>query len=96
MKKIIAEVMLLQDKSAYPRIYCVGEDGVEDEAVTYTLCDAVWELCGAPISELKELIEQVACVEGIPGDPKLADMSINDKLIWVRLPFSNLGGVCVE
>ena len=54
MKKIVAELILLNNKSIYPRVYCIDETGRENEAITVTLCDAIWELRGRPLLELKE------------------------------------------
>lgn len=96
MKKIIAEVKLLSNKSLYPRIYCIGHDGAEDEAVSLTLCDSLWELSGEPILELERLIEDAFSGKYIPRNPDLPDMSINEKLIWVRPPFANPGRICIS
>lgn len=96
MKKIIAEVMLLPNKSLYPRIYCIRHDGVEDEAISLTLCDSVWELSGEPILKLKGIIEDSFLGRYAPSNPDLPDMSINEKLIWVRPPFAVPGGVCIS
>lgn len=96
MKKIVAEVMLLKNKSLYPRLYCVREDGTEDEAVSLTLCDVVWELNGNPILELERLVDDACMERYIPVNPDLPDMSINDKLIWVRPPFAALGKICIS
>lgn len=96
MKKIIAEVRLLSNKSLYPMVYCIGHDGVEDEAVSQTLCDALWELSGEPILELERLIEDVSSGRYVPGNSDLPDMSINEKLIWVRPPFAVPGRIYIS
>lgn len=96
MKKVVAEVILLSNKSFYPRIYCIDQYGVEDDAVSMTLCEAVWELNGDPIAELEKLIKEAFVGIYSPNKPELPDMSINDKLIWVRPPFAVLGQVCIS
>lgn len=96
MKKIVAEVIRLSDSSLYPRVYCIDGHGIIDEEVTMTLCDVVWELHGQPLFELEQLIEDAQLQKYIPGNPDLADMSSNDKLIFVRPPFVNPGQICIS
>ncbi|MCH7310325.1 hypothetical protein [Acinetobacter sp. ANC 4805] len=89
MKKIIAELILLTNKSLYPIVYCLDDNGLQNEAISMTLCNAIWELRGKPLLELQRLINLVDSGECHPIDQSLADMSINDKLIWLR---SSLAG----
>lgn len=96
MKKIVAEVISLSNRSLYPRIYCIGDDGHEEQAVSLTLCDAVWELNGPPILELEEIARRAVEGQYVPENVDLPDFSINDKLIWVRPPFAELGQVCIS
>jgi len=96
MKKIVAEIVLLPNRCLYPRFYCVGQDGFEDEAVSTTLCDTIWELNGEPVAELEKLMKDALDGIYIPNRPELPDMSINGKLIWVRPPFAMLGQVCIS
>lgn len=96
MKKIVAELILLSNKSIYPRVYCIDETGRENEAITATLCDAIWELRGRPLLELKELINSFILGKYQPIDQELPDMSINDKFIWVRPPLANKSEICIS
>lgn len=96
MKKIVAEVMSLSNKSLYPRIYCVSDDGQEDQAVSLTLCDTVWELNGEPIRELERIAKNALEGRYVPDDINLPDFSINDKFIWIRPPFALVGQVCIS
>lgn len=96
MKKIVAELILLSNKSIYPRVYCIDETGRENEAITVTLCDAIWELRGRPLLELKELISSFILGKYQPIDQELPDMSINDKFIWVRPPLANKSEICIS
>lgn len=96
MKKIVAELILLSNKSIYPRVYCIDETGHEHEAITVTLCDVIWELRGRPLLELKELINNFILEKYYPIDQELPDMSINDKFIWVRSPLANKSEICIS
>ena len=88
--------ILLGNKSIYPRVYCIDETGRENEAITVTLCDAIWELRGRPLLELKELISSFILGKYQPVDQELPDMSINDKFIWVRPPLANKSEICIS
>ncbi|HFG6956478.1 hypothetical protein [Acinetobacter baumannii] len=96
MKKIVAELILLTNKSIYPRVYCIDEKGIENEAITLTLCDTIWELRGKPLLELKELINNSISGKYHPINQELPDMSINDKFIWVRTSFANNNEICIS
>ena len=96
MKKIIAEVLLLERDFFYPRLYCLSEDGSVDNAVSLTLCDAVWELRGPPLEELLKLVEHVSQKEYMPLDPDFADMCINEKIIFLHSKFAPPGRICIS
>lgn len=96
MKKLVAEVMPLPNGSLYPRIYCIGPDGVEDARVSLTLCDAAWELGAGSSTALQALVDEVAGGAQAPEVADLAHMSVNDKLIWIVPPWAPLGGICVS
>lgn len=96
LKKIVAEIILLTNKFLYPRVYCINENGLQNEAISMTLCDAIWELRGKPLWEFQRLINLVESGEYNVVDQNLADMSINDKLIWVRSPFVEAGKICIS
>lgn len=96
MKKIIAEVKLLTNKSFCPRIFCIDQDESEDEAISLTLCDSLWELCGEPLLKLEGLIADAVSGKYVSKDSNIPDMAINEKLIWVRPPFAAPGGICIS
>ncbi|RZK99188.1 MAG: hypothetical protein EOP36_20050 [Rubrivivax sp.] len=96
MKKIFAEVVKLSNNSLYPRVYCVDQHGVEDEAICATLCDLVWESNGSPLVGLEALIVKASTGQYSPEKPELPDFSINDKMVWVRPPFALEGKICIS
>ena len=96
MKKFIVEIVLLKNDFLYPRLYCVDEYGGEDEAVSLTLCDAVWELNGEPLLELVRLVTEAYERGNFPIYVDEPVMSINDKFIWIRHPSPSNGGICIS
>lgn len=96
VKKIIAEIKRISNNSLYPKVYCLDRDGFEDDATSQTLCDALWELRGEPGRKLSELIECSFAEKRAFDNSDLPDMSINEKLIWVRPSFSASGGIYIS
>lgn len=96
MKKVVAEVLRLSNNSLCPRVYCADQNGIEDEAISFTLCELVWEANGFPLAQLRALIEKSLNGHYVPKEPTLPDFSVNDKMVWITLPYAPHGSICIS
>lgn len=95
MKKIIAEVFELQSKTLLPQIYCVGQDGAVDRAVTDTLLDLIW-LSHPNEDDLEKLVLLAEVGGYISPNLSLPDWGVNDTNIWLVAPMAQPGCVCIS
>jgi hypothetical protein len=96
MKKIIIEVLSLPNRMIIPRYYCVGDDGIEDDATTNTLLDAISELGDNSAARFELLLSEFESGKYIPASSGLADFHINEKYVWLALPKALPGGICIS
>ena len=83
--RIVAEVQKLSNGMLVPRLYCIGENGAEERAVTDTLLDLVYESSPRTTADLSELLNEAEAGTYKPIDPNLPDWGLNDKNVWFVL-----------
>jgi hypothetical protein len=81
--RIVAEVVKLSNGMLVPRLYCIGENGAEERAVTDTLLDLVSESAPRTTAYLCEFLTEVEAGAYKSSNPNLPDWGLNDKNVWI-------------
>lgn len=96
MKKIIVEVLSLPNGITVPRYYCIGDDGIEDDATTNTLLDAISELGENSATRFELLLSEFESGKYVPSNSGIADFHVNEKYVWLAAPKALPGGICIS
>jgi hypothetical protein len=94
MKKIIAEIIERPNKFLSTMLYCVGEGGQVDRAVTETLLDLI-EQSYPHENELESLVTLAESGNYVSPNLSLPDWGVNDTNIWLAPPMAKPGHVCI-
>jgi hypothetical protein len=95
MKQIIAEVSKRPNDWMRTMLYCVGENGEVDRAVTDTLLDLI-EQSFPHEDQLESLVALAEAGRYVSPNPALPDWGVNDTNIWLAAPMAEPGHVCVS
>ena len=87
MKQIIAEVVKRTNDWMSTMLYCVGENGEVDKAVTDTLLDLI-EQSFPHEDQLESLVALAEAGRYVSPNPALPDWGVNDTNIWLAAPMA--------
>ncbi|WP_123863444.1 hypothetical protein [Burkholderia plantarii] len=94
--KIVAEVYRLPSGSLIPQLFCQSESGEIVREVTDTLLDLVVESLPSQLDQIVQLLDLAIKGTYSRKDRMLADWSVNDKLVWIGPPRSEVGFIVVS
>jgi len=95
MKKIIAGLFELSNRSLVYQYYCTEEDSSVDRAITDTLLDLIEQSSPDYDGELEELVLQAEAGQYVSPNPRLPDWGANETNIWLVPPMAKPGCVCI-
>ncbi len=75
-------------------LYCIGEDGQVDRAITETLLDLI-EQSSPHEDELDSLVMLAESGRYVSPNLSLPDWGVNDTNIWLVPPMAKPGHVCI-
>lgn len=96
MRKLIAEVGVLNGGMLHSMFYCHNADGQLDCALTHTLLSLVEESMPPSDAQLESLIAEAEAGRYVPQDPSLPDWGVNDKNVWLVAPMAVPGHICIS
>lgn len=94
MKRLIAEVLKRPDGSFHSVLYCAGDTGLPDPAITNTLLEFL-ELSYPSATEIEHLTAFAEAGRYVPKNPDWADWGINEVDLWLRPPIATPGYICI-
>lgn len=94
MKRIIAEVFEKPNGWVSTTLYCIGEDGQVDRAITDTLLELI-EQSYPNEDELENWVTLAELGTYVSPNLSLPDWGVNDTNIWLVPPMAKPGHICI-